>query len=500
MSGIVDLSATKLGSAPLTGHKRQGLRKLSPDLISKAIDETNAQTIRVGLTFLGTTAFCLLSLFSPDSALLGGGEKINLPLAGPVSFFGFMLLGPAVLIMLRLYLQIYVELSDRLDRLARSVRLVRAPTLVPLKNPLIRLFGGLIFYLLLPVTVMLFAWKAAVFLWGAALSAVAVAVIVGHVMVPLSRFTWRSRALLGAGVAALAWGLIFDLGPRRRPFDLYRANLSGHWLPRYDLPEANLKSSNLRDANLSGANLSGAKLFVADLIGANLSGANLSDASDASDASIPTDPNRPDDVNLSGANLRSANLRLAYLQKANLSGANLEYAQLGGANLQQANLSGADLSATNLSGAQLFVADLIGANLLDANLSGAFLRGANLSDAKSAIKLMFGDLTGAVNLSGTDLIGADLRRASLRKANLSGADLDGADLREADLSGADLSGANLSDADLREANLSGADLSGAINSTKTQLDEACGNAKTKLPKGLPKDLTLKACADDVLPD
>jgi hypothetical protein len=38
-----------------------------------------------------------------------------------VSFFGFMLLGPAILIMLRVYLQIYVEHCDRLDPLARSL-------------------------------------------------------------------------------------------------------------------------------------------------------------------------------------------------------------------------------------------------------------------------------------------------------------------------------------------------------------------------------------------
>jgi hypothetical protein len=94
----MDPSATKLGSLPLTGRERQGLRRLSPDLVSKAIEETNAQVTRVGLTFLGTAAFCLLSLFTPDSALLGGSEKINVPAAGPVSFFGFMLLGPAVLI------------------------------------------------------------------------------------------------------------------------------------------------------------------------------------------------------------------------------------------------------------------------------------------------------------------------------------------------------------------------------------------------------------------
>src|SRR5437879_2945738 len=64
----------------------------------------STQVTRIGLTFLGTTAFCLLSLLSPDSALLGGNERINVPLAGPVSFFGFMLLGPTVLIVLRAYL------------------------------------------------------------------------------------------------------------------------------------------------------------------------------------------------------------------------------------------------------------------------------------------------------------------------------------------------------------------------------------------------------------
>src|SRR5215831_3695732 len=155
MGRIVELPSIK----PRSTSRRQGLRKLAPDLISKARDETATQVTRIGLTFLGTAAFCLLSLLSPDTALLGGSEKINVPFAGPVSFFGFMLLGPAVLIVLRLYLQIYVEHSDRLDRLARSVSAVRAPTLVPLQNSLIRLFSGLIFYLLLPVAMLLFGME-----------------------------------------------------------------------------------------------------------------------------------------------------------------------------------------------------------------------------------------------------------------------------------------------------------------------------------------------------
>jgi hypothetical protein len=164
--------------AARTMTRQQGLRKLPPDLISKARDDTATQVTRIGLTLLGTAAFCLLSLLTPDSALLGGSEKINVPFAGPVSFFGFMLLGPAVLIVLRVYLQIYVEHGDRLDRLAQSVSAMRAPTLVLLQNPLVRLLSGLVFYLLLPVTILLFAWKAAVFpAWASALLTLAVAVI-----------------------------------------------------------------------------------------------------------------------------------------------------------------------------------------------------------------------------------------------------------------------------------------------------------------------------------
>jgi hypothetical protein len=84
MGRIVELPSIK----PRTTSPRRGLHKPSPDLISKARDETAAQVTRIGLTFLGTAAFCLLSLLSPDSALLGGSEKINVPAAGPVSFFG----------------------------------------------------------------------------------------------------------------------------------------------------------------------------------------------------------------------------------------------------------------------------------------------------------------------------------------------------------------------------------------------------------------------------
>ena len=121
------------------GRTRNGLRKLSADLIDEASDETASQVVRLMLAFVGTAAFRVLSLASPDSALLSGNEKLTVPFAGPVSFLGFMLLGPAILIVLRIYLQIYVEHGDRLNRVAQRMPVARAPTLAPLKNPLIGL-------------------------------------------------------------------------------------------------------------------------------------------------------------------------------------------------------------------------------------------------------------------------------------------------------------------------------------------------------------------------
>jgi Pentapeptide repeats (8 copies) len=313
MGRILEIPSIK----PRSTSRHQGLRKLSPDLISKARDETATQVTRVGLTFLGTAAFCLLSLLSPDIALLGGSDKISVPFAGPVSFFGFMLLGPAVLIALRVYLQIYVEHSNRLDRLARSASVARAPILAPLQNPLLRLFSGLMFYILLPVTTTLFAWKAAVFpAWGLALFSVAAAVIASHVMLPS-----RLKGLRSVSAAIVAGGVMLVFGPPHRPFDLYRANLSDQRLVGEDLRNANLISADLRGADLRGADLGGADLSIA---------------------------------NLSKADLRFAKLSRAYLKNANLRGANLTGADLRGADLSLADLSIADLSDTiNLTQPQL---------------------------------------------------------------------------------------------------------------------------------------------------
>jgi hypothetical protein len=336
----------------LTRHNRPGLCKLPSDAIIKARDDTAAQVNQILLTFVGTVIFCMLSLFTPDIALLVGGEKLNVPFAGPVSFFGFMLLGPAVLIVLRTYLQIYDEHLRRLDRIAQWMPAARTPILTPDKNPLLRSFRGFAFYLLLPLAILAFWWKAAVFSeWGRALAILAAAVIAMHLTLLFRRLSWTLRAVisLGAAILALAAAVSFDI-PLRRPFNLFRANLSDQWLGHVDLGYGNLVFANLAHANLLNANLVHASFPFANLTAANLSYADLT----AADLFYAT---------LTGANLLSAKLLGARLSIVDLSDANLTAADLSHANLMYADLSGADLTGTDLSGAILIGADLPNANL-----------------------------------------------------------------------------------------------------------------------------------------
>jgi hypothetical protein len=104
-------------------------------MITQAQNETGASITRIMLTFVGVSVFCLLSLLTPDVTLLTGGERLNVPFAGPVSFLGFLVVGPAVLISLRVYLEIYVEHWRRLEPIRRRLPAPYVPTVVPLHNP-----------------------------------------------------------------------------------------------------------------------------------------------------------------------------------------------------------------------------------------------------------------------------------------------------------------------------------------------------------------------------
>jgi uncharacterized protein YjbI with pentapeptide repeats len=297
-----------------------------------------------------------------------------------------MLLGPTVLITLRVYLQIYVEHGNRLGRLARLVPIVRAPNLIPLQNALIRPLSGVIFYMLLPVAMMLFAWKAAVFpVWGSVLLGVAVAVILSHLLLRFPKFSWRLKGLVTVSAAAVIAGtVILGFGPPHRSFSLSRSNLSGQRLIGEDFHKADLSMADLTNAELINAKLTDANLTAATLRGAQLASADLS-----------------------GADLRFADLRDAHLEEANGTKASLSNANMANVHWLSGKLRGADLNNAILRGADLSYADLIGATLIGATLSGAQL--------------------GNADLGGADLRGTALNDVNLILAkNLTSAQMDGA--------------------------------------------------------------------------
>lgn len=109
-------------------------------------------------------------------------------------------------------------------------------------------------------------------------------------------------------------------------------------------------------------------------------------------------------------------------------------------------------------------------------------------------RLAHADLTNTCVKHG-NLEGADFQDAKLvmmcmsygdyRNASFRGANLSGANLAHAHLDGADLTGARLTITSIK-----GADLRHAIGLNQTQVDQACGDADTKLPA----PLHVKTCS------
>lgn len=129
------------------------------------------------------------------------------------------------------------------------------------------------------------------------------------------------------------------------------------------------------------------------------------------------------------------------------------------------------------SGCDLFQVDLSYQDLDGRDLSGARLRQADLSLA---------------TVDRTKFTGANMSIVNGFGLRAEGADFTNADLENAVLVGGWFGGAKFANARLSNVNFSGSDLSEATGLTQLQLNTACGDAETKLPKGL----VLPPCKTD----
>ena len=397
-----------------------------PQETSLGQDEWRSQHDEISKTIWGLASllvacclFCLITLGAPDSVLVNRDAKISIPFAGTqVSYTGFLLFGPLVLVVLALYLHVFIEQRLRIGLLKGHSL---SPFLFNLGGPAADLLSAFLFYWMLPCVLIFFCLRA----------------------LP------RPEAPLIVFLTVAVTGFLTALGIRRysagNPLGLLRGvNLVGLWAIFI---------------------LSLVLLFLTAPIAWNTLVENQSSRRDAGqsrvviagDTSSPVLPRRR--LQLFGASLEKTNLSGLYAAQADMRKADLREADLEGANLSGADLREADLTKANLAGADLSSAKLQGAKLSDAVLRLSDLHGV-VTDNRTEIDVKWKRVLCIVN--GKRAIDcpakpiwawANLRDADLRRSDLAGADLTGADLEGSDLSDANLDGAILRLADLRGANL-----------------------------------------------
>jgi len=416
------------------------------------------------LTLLGVALFCLLTAIgSPDKLLLAADRTIKVPFADvPMSFVGFVVVAPLLLIVLTIYLHVFYGYWLDCDRKRQYInqRLIPpiegTPTLFSFPDAVPRVLTGFIFYWLVPLVLVTITWKAwALPAMGLPLTYVAGVVTFVLVLLQIRRRPGHQRqrwALLHSTILVLIIGLMIlgSFTPKsfQRPLELFRVELPKAWLVGIGMSRARADFANLEGAELEGGLLEGADLQR---------------------------------VNLKGANLLAVSFVGAYLHQANLKGANLE-----GADFLEADLKGADLRGTSF---------------LDANIQGVNFRETigldrwQLSEAHNATLAFYSPVLLTAlklppdhnerlkdrNLAQYDLSGANLQGAKLAEWNLQEANLQRANLQRAFLVAADLKGTNLNG-----ANLKGANLKGARRLSQDQVDGACVDEHTRLSPGLKK--------------
>jgi uncharacterized protein YjbI with pentapeptide repeats len=146
------------------------------------------------------------------------------------------------------------------------------------------------------------------------------------------------------------------------------------------------------------------------------------------------------------------------------------------------------------AGSRVDLAPAYGGVCEECDLSGRILAGAKMSNSNFARS----DFSNAVltradashsEFAGANFTQADLTRARLVDASCPQARFERARLQHANARGADFTRATFAHADVTRMNLVGADLSGADlrqarGLTQSQLDQACGDRRTRLPRGM----------------
>lgn len=187
------------------------------------------------------------------------------------------------------------------------------------------------------------------------------------------------------------------------------------------------------------------------------------------------------------------------LSNKRMNGVKLKNANFSGSTFNNSNLSGGNFDGSNLTGSHFRKAMLYGVEGKNVNLNGANLEDATLIEAKLGESVFIGTDFSRADLTRGEFGGGDFRQTSLQRAvaaqvdfkntNFADAKLDHINLHRAALDGAKFNNVSFGTAIMLDASVTGTDFSDADLSqtqglSQEQLNEACGNANTRLPNAL----------------
>ena len=201
--------------------------------IADGLSETAKTVNRLMLTLLALGLFSLLAIGQPDAYLLNPAATVELPSVGAASAKALLIVGPLLLIGVRIYLQIYVQHWREFDTIANARKIKGAAVVSPMRHNLLRLMVGAVFYFLVPIALAAFTWKGMAIpkWWGYGLffSAVFVSIVNFTLNLYRERFDWWVRIYFAGNITVIIFvGFIYhteNTDYLRRTFDLRAANL-----------------------------------------------------------------------------------------------------------------------------------------------------------------------------------------------------------------------------------------------------------------------------------
>ncbi|MEP6343543.1 MAG: pentapeptide repeat-containing protein [Maricaulaceae bacterium] len=175
--------------------------------------------------------------------------------------------------------------------------------------------------------------------------------------------------------------------------------------------------------------------------------------------------------------LQNADMSGSIFNRSNLSGGKFDNSNLSGTHFRRAYLVGVSGDMVNLENSIMPDATMIEANLSASNLRASDLRRVDMTRAKFK-----GSIFNDADLISVSAEDADFSNAEFINARADHIDLEGANMSNTKLNGVKFGSAVFNRTTLDGSDLSGADLRSVSGLTQAQLDTACGDYKTRLPR------------------